>query len=777
MKVDLSKRLSYRLTRNTVLSALALGIVLNLGVVTLDYFNAKRDMDAEINALMEVSHSPASQIAYNIDTRLAEELLEGLLRHPGIIMGRLEDPDGRVLAERERTPRAAPYRWLSDRLFGPRRHYETDLQVRQLEDMDLGRLAITVDTYHSGTAFLERATHTLVSGFIKSLTLAGLLLFIFYFMITKPLIKVISGLADVDAEKAEKARLPTPPRHEEDEIGLLVRMTNNHLDTIDSSLQRLRQAEGSLKEYNDRLSQIVEARTGEIRDKNEALQRSNRALINAREEALETARARADFLASMSHEIRTPLNGLLGMLRLVLEGQLPADQRNRMEIALSAGENLLNLVNDILDISKVEAGKLSLEDIAFDLGSLAEECATLFAEQGQRSHIDIVTRIAPDLPPQFRGDPTRIRQIINNLLGNAIKFTNHGRVELFVEQGRGGVLIQVQDTGIGMSRQAQDAIFSPFSQGHTDTTRRFGGTGLGLTLCRQLVERMQGDIRVASEEDQGTLFTVRLPLNAIEDASERPGENDLFDMTVALLASPTNAHIAALKRYLEFWDTRIKHHTYPPQEPEQLSLSECDLIVVDVREPRWLTLLAQCPKRPPVVTLDRNDTEPPCPVAGVIELPINRRQLVNLLRTATGLQPLHSESGQVLEASSEPLTILLVEDNRVNQLVASGMVRKLGHSVDLAENGERALEALRNRRYDLVLMDCQMPVMDGFEATRQARREPGLQSVPIIAVTANVMQGDREDCLAAGMDDYLTKPYTLEAMRDVIARWAGSVHR
>jgi len=479
----------------------------------------------------------------------------------------------------------------------------------------------------------------------------------------------------------------------------------------------------------------------------------------------------------MSHEIRTPLNGLLGMLRLVLEGELPADQRNRMEIALSAGENLLNLVNDILDISKVEAGKLSLEDIAFDLGSLAEECATLFAEQGQRSHIDIVTRIAPDLPQQFRGDPTRIRQIINNLLGNAIKFTNQGRVELFVEQDREGVLIQVQDTGIGMSRQAQDAIFSPFSQGHTDTTRRFGGTGLGLTLCRQLVERMQGDIRVASEEDQGTLFTVRLPLNAIEDASERPGENDLFDMTVALLASPTNAHIAALKRYLEFWDTRIKHHTYPPQEPEQLSLSECDLIVVDVREPRWLTLLAQCPKRPPVVTLDRNDTEPPCPVAGVIELPINRRQLVNLLRTATGLQPLHSESGQVLEASSEPLTILLVEDNRVNQLVASGMVRKLGHSVDLAENGERALEALRNRRYDLVLMDCQMPVMDGFEATRQARREPGLQSVPIIAVTANVMQGDREDCLAAGMDDYLTKPYTLEAMRDVIARWAGSVHR
>ncbi len=777
MKINLSKRLSYRLTRNTVLSALALGIVLNLAVVALDYYNAKRDMDAEMNALMEISHSPASQIAYNIDTRLAEELLEGLLRHRGIITARLEDPDGRVLAERERRPRTATYRWLSDRLFGDRRHYETDLRVRQLEDMELGQLAITVDTYHYGNAFLERASHTLIGGFIKSLALAGLLLIIFYFMITKPLIRVISGVADVDAEKAEKARLPTPPGHEEDEIGLLVRMTNNHLDTIDSSLQRLRQAEGSLKEYSDRLAQIVEARTGEIRDKNEALQRSNRALINAREEALETARARADFLASMSHEIRTPLNGLLGMLRLVLEGDMPSDQRNRMEIALSAGENLLNLVNDILDISKVEAGKLSLEDIQFDLGSLAEECASLFAEQGRRNQIDIVTRITPDLPPQFRGDPTRIRQIVNNLLGNAIKFTARGQVELFVEYSKDGVLIQVQDTGIGMSREAQDAIFSAFSQGHTDTTRRFGGTGLGLTLCRQLVERMQGDIKVASEENQGTLFTVRLPLIATEETLERPGENDLLDMTVTLLASSTNPHIPPLVQCLEFWETRVLRYDDPPDGPETLPISDCDLIVVDVREMRWMTLLSQYTGLPPIITLGTSDANPKCPLAGVIELPITRRQLVNVLRTATGLQPLHSDSAPVLEASVDSLEILLVEDNRVNQLVASGMVKKLGHSVDLAENGERALEALRNKRYDLVLMDCQMPVMDGFEATRQARRVPELQSVPIIAVTANVMQGDREDCLAAGMDDYLTKPYTLEAMRDVITRWGGLEHR
>jgi Signal transduction histidine kinase len=387
-----------------VLSALALGVLLNLAVVTADYFNARRTMDSEVSALIEISHSPASQIAYNIDTRLAEELLDGLLRHPAIIKARIEDSRGRLLASRDREPQSGPYRWLSDYLFEPEKRYRRELHVSQLEDMDLGNLIITVDTYPFGSNFLQRAGYTLLSGFTMSLALAVLLLFIFYTMITKPLLRIVSGLRDVDSDKAEKARLPTPRRHEEDEIGLLVHITNDHLDTIDNSLQKLRHAEGRLKEYNDKLTQIVEARTSEIRDKNEALQRSNRALIDAREEALEMARARADFLASMSHEIRTPLNGMLGMLRLTLEGELSNTQRERTEVALSAGENLVSLVNDILDISKVEAGKLTLENISLELGSLAEECATLFAQQGvQEDRVEIVTRIAPELPALLPG--------------------------------------------------------------------------------------------------------------------------------------------------------------------------------------------------------------------------------------------------------------------------------------------------------------------------------------------------------------------------------------
>ena len=773
MHSRLSQRLSFRLTRNVVLSALTLGVVLNLCVVTLDYLNARSNMDGEIRALMEISHSPASQIAYNIDTRLAEELLDGLLRHPAIVQARIEDPRGQILAQRERPTLDGPYRWLSDFLFEASREYSKQLHVSQLEEMELGHLHVTTDTYPFGSTFLERAGYTLLSGFIMSLALAGLLLVIFYTMITKPLLRVVSGLQDVDSEKAEKARLPTPKRHEQDEIGLLVRITNEHLDTIDNSLQRQRNAEGRLKEYNEKLAQIVEARTSEIQDKNEALQRSNRALIDAREEALEMARARADFLASMSHEIRTPLNGLLGMLRLTLESRLSATQRERMELALSAGENLVALVNDILDISKVEAGKLTLERISLDLGALAEECATLFAQQRARAaEVEIVTRIAPDIPPAHLGDPTRLRQIINNLMGNAIKFTSRGQVALSLTPIDDGIELIVTDTGIGMSEAAQQTIFSPFSQGQADTTRRFGGTGLGLTLCRQLVDRMGGMIDVQSREDEGTRVRVQLPLEVDPEAPSRAGEADFETMDALVLTAPGNPHVQPLQDHLRHWGVRVRVMDAMPDDPGSLGAHNQDLIILDSSAPRWASLTDSLERCPPKVHLgtdgqgvDRSET---------IQIPLVRRQLVNTLRICIGLTEVASESHQGTDRSSISLDVLLVEDNQVNQMVASGMLRKLGHRVMVVENGEKALEHLANHNCDLVLMDCQMPVMDGFEATRQLRNMDGLEHLPVIAVTANAMEGDREQCLSVGMNDYLTKPYSIEAMREVLERWSAA---
>jgi signal transduction histidine kinase/ActR/RegA family two-component response regulator len=647
-------RLSYRLTRNTVLLAMTEGLVLNLIQVAVEYESTRSYMDQDIEALMDISHSPASQIAYNIDTRLADELLDGMLQHPAVIDARILDPGNRTLSAASRGSGDGRYRWISDLLFGETRRYSRELEVPDLKEVELGKLVITISTNHYGNLFLSRATFILISGILKSLVLSAMLLVVFYFVLTKPMMRVINSLQDVP-DAPEKARLPVPPSHEHDEIGRMVAIINRHLQTVDVSLSQLREVESQMKDYSGKLEREVEDRTREISEKNEALQRGNRALIRAKEDAVRRAQTRARFLASMSHEIRTPLNGVLGMLELALESHLDPSQRHQLEIAHRAGQSLLSLLNDILDISKVEAGKLDLEVISFDLCALINECATIHGEQARRKGLEFVTHLEDGLAFRYLGDPTRLRQVTNNLLSNAIKFTDEGRISIHLAQTPEGIRLEVRDTGIGMSRQELNRIFSPFSQAATDTTRRYGGTGLGLALCQQLVERMHGQIRVDSRENEGTWFTVTLPLPADESAGE---------------------------------------------ESEKIPASKAD----------------------------------------------TGRRLCR---------------------------ILLVEDNLVNQIVASGLLHKLGHEVDHAENGERALAALSLKPYDLVLMDCQMPVMDGYEATRRIRQNPEWKKLPVIAVTANVMSGDREECLAAGMDDYITKPYHREVLDRIIQRWAA----
>ncbi|MFV8571222.1 ATP-binding protein [Marinobacter sp. SBS5] len=651
---DRSKqRLSYRLTRDTVLAAMTLGLLLNLIQITLDYFNAQEAMDQEVHALLEISRSPASQIAYNIDVRLAEELLDGLLLHPATIDARIIDSDHKTMAASSTPSASSPYRWISDSLFGQSRTFAETLQVPQLRELSLGRLVLTIDTYHYGLQFLKRASNTLLIGLLKSLVLTLALLAIFYVVLTRPMIGLINALGQANDSSPEKVRLPIPENHKNDEIGAMVGIINDHLQNMEISVAKLRSAERTMKNYSTQLEHEVEARTREISEKNSALQRGNRALVKAKEDAVRRARARANFLASMSHEIRTPLNGMLGMLGLAVEDENDPRQKSRIEIASKAGENLLDLLNDILDISKVEAGKLSLEIIPFSARDLISECIALHGQQARRKRIALLNEIDVDLPEYFLGDPTRSRQILNNLLSNAIKFTDHGKVTVRASYSSGQLRIEVIDTGIGMSREGLHKIFSPFSQADSDTTRLYGGTGLGLTLCRQLVDRMNGRIEVDSTPGKGTHFTVTLPLPI---------------------------------------------HNEPVQE---IALAE------DV------------------------STDP---------------------------MPL--------------MKILLVEDNHVNQLVASAILRRLGHKVDNAENGQRALEALNRESYDLVLMDCQMPVMDGYEATRAIRRNPLWKNLPVIAVTANVMQGDKEECFASGMDDYITKPYNREELKTAIGRWA-----
>ncbi len=774
MSKGFKQRLSYRLTRDTVLVAMILGLVLNVVQITLDYFSAKESMENEIHALIDISNSPASQIAYNIDVRLAEELLDGLLRHPATIDARITDNDDETMAASSKSSPESPYRWVSDLLFGSDRVFRQELQVPQLEDLSLGHLIVTIDTYHYGALFLQRAGYTLISGLLKSLILSAALLAIFYFVLTRPMLNVISALSQVRASSPEKVRLPIPANHREDEIGTMVGIINQHLETIDSSLAQLRHAESAMKNYSTQLEQEVEDRTREISEKNEALQRGNRALVKAKEDAVRRARARANFLASMSHEIRTPLNGVLGMLGLALEGELDPAQRNRMEIALNAGENLLGLLNDILDISKVEAGKLSLENIPFSVRHLIEECATLHAQQARRKHIYLVTEIDPDLPENFLGDPTRVRQVLNNLLSNAIKFTDEGGVKIRAAYSGGSMRIDVVDTGIGMSSEGLHRIFSPFSQADAETTRLYGGTGLGLTLCRQLVERMHGQILVDSRQGNGTHFTVTLPLpvhEAGEDQDLPRVDARVRDIGIAMAIPPENPHRSAIEAELRKRGIPVRGASRHP-EGILLALASAD-------DEETLAFAADW-QGAGVILADATGTLPPARGRyQLLSLPLRRNELFRCLARAAGVMA--SDDRATPDAAPEEqtgteqsLAVLLVEDNQVNQLVASNLLKKLGHRADHAENGLKAIQALEQSHYDLVLMDCQMPVMDGYEATQRIRQNPQWKDLPIIAVTANVMQGDREDCLASGMNDYITKPYKRDELREVINRWRPS---
>ncbi len=773
MTTAFQKRLSYRLTRDTVLIAMVLGLMLNIVQVTLDYFSARDSMEQEIRALIEISHSPASQIAYNIDIRLAEELLDGLLRHPATIDARIIDNNGQTMAAASQSSPDSRYRWISDLLFGDSRVFSQELVVPQLSDLPLGSLTVTIDTYHYGLLFLQRAAYTVISGLLKSLVLTAALLFIFFFVLTRPMLNVIGALSRVKAETPEKVRLPVPENHREDEIGLMVGVINQHLETIDSSLAQLRMAESAMKNYSSQLEQEVEDRTREISEKNEALQRGNRALVRAKEDAVRRARARANFLASMSHEIRTPLNGVLGMLGLALEGDMEQAQRNRLEIALNAGQSLLGLLNDILDISKVEAGKLSLENIPFSLRNLVEECATLHAQQARRKNIDVVADIDCELPESFLGDPTRTRQILNNLLSNAIKFTKLGCVRIRATRYNGNVRIDVIDTGIGMSKEGLHRIFSPFSQADSDTTRLYGGTGLGLTLCRQLVERMHGQILVDSEEDEGTHFTVNLPLPVHDEQESSPSippiPDRLRQIGVDMGLPQEYPHRGPIEHQLRAWSIPLR---------DAARGGEGILMIVADKSDETAGQLASAWPGTGIILVDRDSTTQPSEDRQILSMPLRREQLFRALCRAAGLE--QDATGSRAAASGTPasasraLNLLLVEDNQVNQVVASGMLKKLGHTVTLAENGRQALEALQQSggAFDIVLMDCQMPVMDGYEATRNIRANPEWRDLPVIAVTANVMQGDRDDCLESGMNDYMTKPYNRADLESIIDRWA-----
>jgi len=601
--------------------------------------------------------------------------------------------------------------------------------------------------------------------------------------IAEPIGKLIAAAQQVSTSQCYQLRVP---HQRSDELGSLIDSFNDMLSQIDSR-------DAKLAQYRDQLERQVGVRT-------EQLEKAK----NAAEAA---SHAKSAFLATMSHEIRTPMNGVLGMTELLLATPLTEQQRHYTDMVQRSGQHLLVIINDILDFSKIEAGKLTVEYIHFNFRELLDDIDHVFAPQARLKGLTLEFAIANDIPLAICGDPNRLRQVIVNLLGNAIKFTDRGqitvRVDVTAEDAQSVSLrCAVHDSGIGVAREAQARIFDSFSQADGSTTRKHGGTGLGLAISKQLVELMGGTIGVDNALTQGSVFWFAVNFDKRRVDVDDPGFN--YTPTEGLRALIVDQYPdsrALLEQQLAAWKIRsdcadsaadalrLLHAAAQAGRPYDVALLDmaqartsglalaadikADAAIADVK------LLLLSTDRDAADAVQRRGAGvafqliKPVRVCDLYECIITPMRAASAGRAAA--PPARPASASPPARARRRRKVLLAEDNPVNVEVACAMLEGLGVDVCRAGNGEQALQSVRDDDFDLVLMDCQMPVMDGFAATAEIRRHEQRQgrarTLPIIAITANALQGDREACLAAGMDDYLSKPFTQLALGETIGRW------